>query len=78
MDPSIHNSIIYEPRYGSNPNVHQQMNKEDVVCMHVCVCVCVCVCKHTYTQWDITLLSHNKEWNAAIYNHVDVVREYYA
>ena len=48
MDPSIHNSTIYEPRYGSNPNVHQQMNKEDVVCMHVCVCVCVCINTHTH------------------------------
>ena len=34
-----------------------------------CVCVCVCVC---------VLLSHQKEWNLAIYNDMDRIGKYHA
>ena len=44
------------------------MDREDVVCG------CVCVCLYTYIHTDGILLCHQKEWNYAICNNMNGLR----
>ena len=50
MHPSVHSSIIYKPRHGSNRNAHQQMNRERGCGISIYLYICIYI--HTHTQWN--------------------------
>ena len=60
--------------------INRATDKEDAMCVYICmrvyiyiyICVCVCVYTHTHTH---TILARRKEWNNAIFSHMDKHRE---
>ena len=54
MHVSVHNSTTHNCQdMGSNLSVHSQMNKEDLVCVHV-YCIYICTHTHTHIQQNVT------------------------